>query len=159
MENKIRHFTKEELIEFLKISLNTEEGGFYGLLKQIEVGDPDEIFTKIQEKLAEKNKEDKVSSEYLDNLIKENQKTPAEEEVVISEPTLNIPVVAPGQASIYAEEHIPAVQEDLAEQAIQTQPKVKVLEPSTPVSIPPVEGSKPNPWGDAQVVSPGQLKL
>lgn len=63
------------------------------------------------------------------------------------------------EASIYAPEHIPAVQDDLREQGLipnddkknAEQPKTKVLEQSRSIA--------PNPWGDADVVSPGQLNL
>ena len=58
------------------------------------------------------------------------------------------------EASIYAEEHIPAVQEDLKEQSVindKNGNKAKVLVPGN--------NHTPNPWGDAEVVLPGQLKL
>lgn len=63
------------------------------------------------------------------------------------------------EASIYAPEHIPAVQDDLREQGVSfkqepkgvNEPKKKVLEQQ--------RSSAPNPWGDAEVVSPGQLNL
>lgn len=63
------------------------------------------------------------------------------------------------EASIYAPEHIPAVQDDLREQGLVSnqennainEPKMKVLEQQ---KVP-----APNPWRDAEVVSPGQLNL
>lgn len=63
------------------------------------------------------------------------------------------------EASIYAEEHIPAVREDLINHnqismdnnpSVENNPKVKVLEP---------ERQNPNPWSDAETVLPGHLKL
>lgn len=60
-------------------------------------------------------------------------------------------------ASIYAEEHIPAVQEDAAleqglvqneEKPVEEQHKIRVLERQT------VEA---NPWADAKIVSPGDF--
>ncbi len=61
------------------------------------------------------------------------------------------------EASIYAARSIPAVQEDMMTHPIQTgmevgsEPKVLTLEKP--------QNRTPNPWGDAEVKRPGELKL
>ena len=69
-------------------------------------------------------------------------------------------------ASIYAREHIEAVQQDLLGTPLEQnlapvveQPKVKVLEnkaiPSAPVEASPIAVN--NPWSDAKTVFPGEI--
>lgn len=104
----------------------------------------------------------------IDNVI---DKTPLSvEEPVTTKPQVEVLISSRGSefetpkaASIYAPEHISAVQDDLIEHGMQgetihqeetpvvEEPKTLVLEPSKP--------SAPNPWGSAEIVSPGQLKL
>jgi len=100
----------------------------------------------------------------------------------ISEPTImpkfpegytqgNDTVVVPmgiNNASIYAEEHLPAVQEDIQEHGQndiaseeRNHSKIKVLENKTMLSMPEapkIPNKTPNPWSDAKTVLPGEVK-
>lgn len=71
-------------------------------------------------------------------------------------------------ASIYAEKHIPAVQEDLMEQCqnVNTKEemghqKSRILRNETVapnISTPNEISTRPNPWGTAKTVVPGEVK-
>ena len=64
------------------------------------------------------------------------------------------------EASIYAEEHIPAVQEDLKEQKEMEQNINHATKDGSKVRTLATENAHaPNPWQDVEVVEPGQLKL
>lgn len=86
----------------------------------------------------------------------EQFKSPPNESVLIEE------------ASIYAEEHIPKVQDDLMTHdqneviaSEQSHPKIKVLEKETPMVDSDAKPASviPNAWGDAEIKLPGEIKL
>ena len=133
-----REMTPEEKLEYSAEIIEAIKVG--GLVASLDVVD------KYQKKLFISDKKNANN--------KPKMSTPVEEEVIQVENV--IPKNIAGEASIYADEHIPAVQEDLREQGIvaQAEPaevKTKVLEPP--------KSSAPNPWGEAKVVSPGELNL
>ena len=130
-----REMTPEEKLEYsAEIIESIKEGGLVGSLEVVDK------YKKILS-IKEKTNDEKVS-------------TPVEEKVIEDKPIVSPNIT--GEASIYAEEHIPAVQDDLREHGLvqmeeQTEVKTKVLEPP--------KSSAPNPWGEAKVVSPGELNL
>lgn len=65
--------------------------------------------------------------------------------------------VSPQEVSIYAEEHISAVQEDIREHLLNAPSKIEEQPIKRVLERP--RNTSPNPWGDSKVVLPGELKL
>jgi len=142
-EEKLQY--SSEIIEALKA------GGFISSLEVIEkykkVLSNDNISNEVP-----KAKTPDISDESVGHILSSNK----------------IPVSEPVVASIYAEEHIPAVQEDLTEQRqnviapeTSSQYKTKILRndaiPSS-ISTSTEAPTRPNPWTDAKTVVPGEVK-
>ena len=62
-------------------------------------------------------------------------------------------------ASIYAVEHINAVQSDLIEHGTTKNIEQKPLEEPKTKVLTPSQSATPNPWGESKVVLPGELNL
>ena len=136
-----KKFTSEELVKYIQITINN--GGPYALMEELKIANRDEIISKIKLAIKESEQKKEHQPQYVDGLM-ENSENMQNNALTRGNNSFM-------EASIYAEEHIPAVQEDLIEhQTLGNVPKAKVLEP---------ERNAPNPWGDSEVVSPGHLKL
>ena len=138
MENK--DILKEETKNYMKEYYEKHGiGGLLGIIIEIDREKVDKKDIEKHQMAVESERNAKViEHDHLTQFVTPNIKEPKME------------------ASIYAEEHIPAVQDDLQEKQEELKnqnnsAKVKILEPEQKVA--------PNPWQDAEVVTPGQLKL
>lgn len=155
MNENGRQLTSEELIKYIEITINN--GGPYALLEELSIGNRDEIFAKIKVALHSSSKEEKVQS--IDNALS------VESEGVSQEKNIDTTEYRDqgsfsnvvDSASIYAKEHLEAVQDDLlthsgplhqVEDLNQSLSQPKVLERR----IPPVN------FVDCETVAPGQFK-
>lgn len=136
--------SNEEIQEIIKnYTDNHGWGSFFGLIAQIAPQKVDAEDLKKNQEEVEREKTNPVVPEI--NLVHADKN--------INSGSLDI-----SPASIYAEEHIPAVEEDYKEQGISllspeqeevtSQARRRVLEQQTP-----------NPWSDAKTVTPGELNL
>lgn len=131
--------------------------GFFGLLATITP-------TAVHQEDLEKYNANLIPSE----LVTPPQLKPYEPSYIIHDIASKKTPQRPQEASIYAAEHISAVQEDLLEHRQNTtgtealsQPKTKILtNKSIPAnaSTPEDRSSAPNPWGDAKTVAPGEVR-
>lgn len=158
MEKEYREMTPEERLKIIQAAMNAD--GFPELLKIV----------KGYEIILSTNQ----SPEYKDVTALHNGETTQLEETIKVEGLAGVvekyknsqndismsdtqELIAPQTASIYAEEHIPAVQEDYQEQnginnaPAEEQHKVKVLEPERKIL--------PNPWEDIKRVVPGDSQI
>lgn len=136
---KYREMTAEEKLAYsAEVIEATRKGGLTASLEVVE---------KYKSMLEIENKSEEVPT------IKETEVGPIHEVIDLS----------PKTASIYAREHLGAVQADL----MDTMPnmgedkhKTKILEnPSFPAQVVHEENIvRPNPWGDAKTVEPGEVK-
>lgn len=145
-----REMTPEEKLEYSSEIIEAiKTDGLIGSLKVVD---------KYKKKLSNENSLYDYSSQIPETIIT----TPFKETTDIS--VENIPNISEiekpsTEASIYAQEHISAVQEDLREQNIGMFSAIKAVEPPKTKVLEVAKSHAPNPWGDAQIVSPGQLNL
>lgn len=128
--------SKEEIQRIIKEYTDSHGwGSFFGLIAQIAP--------------------QKVDQEDLKQHKESIEMEIPQEQIVIENPPVLSETLEIKPASIYAEEHIPAVEEDLREQSTQVIDNTSQTKTKSRV----LEQVAPNPWGDAKIVSPGDLNL
>lgn len=158
MEEKYREMTAEERLDIIKAAMNAN--GFPELLKIVKGY---ETILSVNQSPEYKDVSVAGSEEItqLEETIKVDGLAGIVEKFNNRQNNSSLPesqeLIAPQTASIYAEEHIPAVQEDYQEQnrinnvPSEEQHKVKILEPE--------KKTLPNPWEDIKRVVPGDSQI
>lgn len=156
MEKKYREMTAEERIRVIQAAMNKD--GFVELKKIV-----DEYETLLIDKPETVKPSIHITDENMGPIIdiinKEglagfaNTSNDITHSLVEEGTPTSVGTPNPEQGSIYAPEHRPVA---MGENGIA----INSLEhPKTRILGPVQSGSAPNPWGDAEVVSPGTIKL
>ena len=135
-----REMRPEEKLEYSAEVIEAIKNG--GLVASLEVVE------KYKKLLIINNKENDLTNEQNNTPVEEVK----QEEIFATSNVI-------GEASIYAEEHIPAVQDDLREQGLVKETEPKSLEEPKARVLTPLKSTTPNPWGESKIVLPGELNL
>lgn len=154
MNENGKQLTSEERIKFIEIIL--KKGGFFGLLEELDIKNPDEIFAKIKVALHSSSKEEVQSIDEVLG-IKSTSASQEKEIGTTEDRPQNSLATGVDSASIYSKEHLEAVQDDLR---THREPIHKGEDMDPSLSQPKVLERRMPPvnFVGCETVAPGQFK-
>lgn len=141
-----REMTAEEKLEYsAKVIEAIKKDGLEGSLRVVEE------YKKILSIDTPEN-----NNEENNPVLVEDDTIIAKTEDIVSQNGETVLVETPMEASIYAREHIPAVQEDLREHGTTNNVEIIKNEQIKARVLEPTKSLIPNPWPKSKVVLPGE---